>query len=110
MSISLGDLSFITERHISRLFALLNKFKLKVNLMQNSAVTFSVCIDTPKGQEITELVDLLRKDFKVLYNQSLTLNTIKNYNEDHIKKMIGNKKVLMEQRSRNTVQIVTETL
>lgn len=110
LSISLGDLSFITERHISRLFALLNKFKLKVNLMQNSAVTFSVCIDTPKGQEITELVDLLRKNFKVLYNQNLTLNTIRHYNEDHIKKMIGNKKVLMEQRSRNTVQFVTETL
>jgi len=110
LSISLGDLSFITERHISRLFALLNKFKLKVNLMQNSAVTFSVCIDTPKGQEITELVDLLRKDFKVLYNQDLTLNTIRNYNEAHIKKMIGNKKVLMEQRSRNTVQFVTETI
>jgi len=110
LSISLGDLSFITERHISRLFALLNKFKLKVNLMQNSAVTFSVCIDTPKGQEITELVDLLRKDFKVLYNEGLSLNTIRNYNEDHIQKMIGDKKVLVEQRSRNTVQFVTETL
>lgn len=109
LSISLGDLSFITERHISRLFALLNKFKLKVNLMQNSAITFSVCIDKPKGQEITELVDLLRKDFKVLYNQNLTLNTIRNYNEGHIKKMIGNKKVLVEQRSRNTVQFVTES-
>jgi len=110
LSISLGDLSFITERHISRLFALLNKFKLKVNLMQNSAITFSVCIDTPKGQEISELVELLRKDFKVLYNQNLTLITIKNYSEDHIKKMIGEKKVLVEQRSRNTVQFVTESL
>ncbi len=110
LSISLGDLSFITERHISRLFALLNKFKLKANLMQNSAVTFSVCIDTPKGQEISELVDLLRKDFKVLYNQNLTLNTIRNYTEGHIKNMIGDKKVYMEQRSRNTVQFVTETL
>jgi len=110
LSISLGDLSFITERHISRLFALLNKFKLKVNLMQNSAVTFSVCIDTPKGQEISELVDLLRKDFKVLYNQNLTLNTIRNYSDEDIKSMIGNKKVYVEQRSRNTVQFVTETL
>ena len=110
LSISLDDLSFITERHISRLFALLNKFKLKVNLMQNSAVTFSVCIDAPKGQEITELVDLLSKDFKVLYNENLTLSTIRHYNEDHIKKLIGSKKILVEQRSRNTVQFVTETL
>lgn len=110
LSISLGDLSFISERHISRLFALLNKFKLKANLMQNSAITFSVCIDAPKGQEISELVELLRKDFKVLYNENLLLNTIKNYTEDHIKNMIGEKKVLVEQRSRNTVQIVTEAL
>ncbi len=110
LSISLGDLSFISERHISRLFALLNKFKLKVNLMQNSAITFSVCIDRPKGQEISELVELLRKDFKVLYNENLTLNTIKNYTEDHIKSMIGDRTVLIEQRSRNTVQIVTEAL
>lgn len=110
ISISIGDLSFITEKHISRLFALLNKFKLKVNLMQNSAVTFSVCIDTPKGQEISELMELLSKDFKVLYNQNLTLNTIKNYTEDQIKKMIGEKRVFVEQRSRNTVQFVTESL
>lgn len=110
LSISLGDLSFISERHISRLFALLNKFKLKVNLMQNSAITFSVCIDTPKGQEISELVELLRKDFKVLYNQNLTLRTIKNYSENHIKGMIGDRKVYVEQRSRNTVQFVTETI
>lgn len=110
LSISLGDLSFITERHISRLFALLNKFRLKVNLMQNSAITFSVCIDTPKGQEISEMVDLLRKDFKVLYNENLTLNTIRNYTENHIKNMIGDRKVYVEQRSRNTVQFITESL
>jgi len=109
LSISVGDLSFITERHISRLFALLNKFRLKVNLMQNSAITFSVCIDKPKGHEIAELVNGLRKDFKVLYNENLTLYTIRHYKEEHIKKLIGDKKVLVEQRSRNTVQFVTQS-
>ena len=54
----------------------------------------------------TPMVELLRKDFKVLYNQNLMLNTIKNYSEDHIKSMIGDRKVLMEQRSRNTIRLV----
>jgi len=104
ISISLTDLSFISEYHISKLFALLNKFRLKANLMQHSAVSFSVCVDEPRGREVDELIGILRTEFKILYNKKLTLITIRHYTEDSIAEHISGKKIFVEQRSRNTVQ------
>jgi len=108
ISISLRDLSFISENHISRLFSLLNKFRLKANVIQHSAVSFSVCVDTPLGKEIEDMIAILKEDFKVLYNKNLQLVTIRNYTETDIHKMISGKKIYIEQRSRNTVQFVTD--
>lgn len=104
VSISLEDLSFITENHISKLFGLLNTFRLKANLMQHSAVSFSVAVDKPRGKEVQELVDILRKEFRVLYNDRLILATIRHYSEESINDLISGKKIYVEQRSRNTVQ------
>jgi aspartate kinase len=108
ISISLWDLSFISEYHLSLLFSLLNKFRLKANVIQHSAVSFSVCVDTPMGKEIEELIAFLKVDFKVLYNKNLQLITIRNYTERDIQKMINGRKIYIEQRSRNTVQFVTD--
>ncbi len=108
VSISLKDLSFISEDHISKLFSLLDNFRLKANLIQHSAVSFSVCVDAPRGQEVEELISILRGEFKVLYNDGLNLLTIRNYTEEDILIHTANKKVLVEQRSRNMVQFVTD--
>lgn len=108
ISISLRDLSFVAEEHISLLFNLLDKFRLKANIIQHSAVSFSVCVDIPLGKEIEELISILKEDFKVLYNKNLQLLTIRNYQEAEIQKMISGKKIYIEQRSRNTVQFVTD--
>jgi len=108
ISISLRDLSFVAEEHISRLFSLLNKFRLKANVIQHSAVSFSVCADIPMGKEIEDMISILKLDFKVLYNKNLQLLTIRNYLEADIQKMISGKKIYIEQRSRNTVQFVTD--
>jgi len=73
--------------------------------MQNSAISFSVCIDEEPGK--TELlIHDLQSEFKVLYNSGLELLTIRNYDQQTIEKLIENKNILMEQRSRNTVQMV----
>jgi len=108
ISISLRDLSFVAEEHISRLFSLLDKFRLKANVIQHSAVSFSVCVDIPLGKEIEDLIGILKLDFKVLYNKGLQLLTIRNYLEADVQKMISGKKIYIEQRSRNTVQFVTD--
>lgn len=107
ISISLPDLSFITEKQLSKLFALLNRFRLKANVIQHSAISFSVCVDTPRGREVKDLIDILRNEFKVLYNDGLTLYTIRHYTEESIEKLISGKKVFVEQRSRTTVQFLT---
>lgn len=104
ISISLSDLSFISEHHLSKLFELLNRFRLKANLMQHSAVSFSICVDEPRGREVDELIAILREEFKVLYNDKLTLITIRHYTDESIDQKVGGKKIYVEQRNRNTVQ------
>ena len=73
--------------------------------MQNSAVSFSICVDN-KRTSINSLIAELSSKFKVYYNDSVKLFTIRHYNQDSINKVIANKKVLLEQKSRNTVQFV----
>ncbi|MBN2174294.1 MAG: aspartate kinase [Bacteroidales bacterium] len=106
ISVSKNDLSFISELNLSYLFDLLHSFRLKANLMQHSAVSFSFCVDTPKGKAVKELIVKLQKEFKVLYNTNLLLITVRNYSPELIHELIGNKNVLVEQRSRQTVQFV----
>jgi len=106
ISISNKDLSFVSEINVSELFRLLNDFRLKANLVQHSAISFSVSVDTPKGKEITDLVAALRSNFRVLYNEGLELVTIRNYSEEVIKEMTRSRKIMVEQRSRQTVQFL----
>jgi aspartate kinase len=106
ISISKKDLSFISELNLSFLFDLLHTFRLKANLMQHSAVSFSICVDIPKGKALEELIELLQKEFKLLYNTGLKLITIRNYNIKLITELIGKKEVLVEQRSRQTAQFI----
>ena len=108
ISISLEDLSFISESHISRLFSLLYRFRLKANLMQHSAVSFSVVVDEPRGREVLDLISILRREFKVLYNDKLTLSTVRHYTDDSILAVTSGKKIYLEQRSRGTAQYLTD--
>lgn len=105
ISISDINLSFIVEEHLSWIFSVLSKYDISVNLMQNSAVSFSVCVDNKKNK-VLDLVTELSTKFKVYYNNKVKLFTIRNYSEDSINKVIDGKSVLLEQKSRNTVQYV----
>ena len=105
ISISDNNLSFIIEEHLSWIFFVLDKYDIRLNLMQNSAVSFSICVDN-KRSSINSLIAELSSKFKVYYNDSVKLFTIRHYNQDSIDKVIANKKVLLEQKSRNTVQFV----
>ena len=104
ISIFPKDFSFIIEESLSTIFNLFHKHKVKVNTMLNSAISFSVSVDD------SEKIDLLIKDlsetFKVKYNKGLELVTIRYYNQNTINRVIVNKDVLLEVKSRHTCQIV----
>ncbi len=107
LSITTRDFSFVAEKNLHDIFGLLATHKIRVNLMQNSAISFSVCVDNKK-YKLENFIQDLHKNFLVKYNEGLELITIRHYNENIIKQMTANKKLLIEQRNRTTVQLVLE--
>ena len=105
ISISANDLSFIVEDHLSYIFSLFAKYGLAINMMQNSAVSFSVCVDND-SQKTLPLISELKEGFKVQYNDQLTLCTIRHYDQAAIDKVVDEKNILVEQKSRHTIQFV----
>ena len=104
-SISAKDFSFIAEASLSRIFSLFATHDIKINLMQNSALSFSVCVDNDP-YKVPVLLEMLKKEFRVLYNENLKLVTVRHYYPSTIDQLIKGKTVLLEQRSRQTAQIV----
>lgn len=105
LSIQPKDFSFIAEDNLSVIFSLFSKHNVRVNMMQNSAISFSVCVDDD-AYKVESLIKELQEQFKVLYNSDVELMTIRNYNPEIIAKLSEHKIVLIEQRSRNTHQMV----
>lgn len=105
LSISAKDFSFVAEDALSKIFKTFADHKVKINLMQNSAISFSVCTDND-AFKMPGLIDELNKDFKVLYNDNLRLVTIRHYYQSTIDKLTKDKTILLEQRSRHTAQVV----
>jgi aspartate kinase len=101
------DFSFINERKLSLIFHTLDLLNIKINLMQNSAISLSICIDN-QGWKIDSLVKKLSYDFDIHYNTDLTLISVKNYRSNTIEKVSKDKLILLEQRTRDTFQIVVE--
>ena len=108
LSLSSIDFSFIMEENISEIFNLLHLHKLKVSLIQNSAISFSVCIEDKFGN-FNELKKILSKKFKVSFNENVSLYTIRHFDEKAAQLVEKNKNVLLRQISRETMQIVTTT-
>jgi aspartate kinase len=105
LSISAKDFSFVAEDAMSKIFKVCADQKVKINLMQNSAISFSVCADNDEFK-IPPLIEELKKDFKVLYNDNLRLVTVRHYYQSTIDKLTKDKTILLEQRSRHTAQVV----
>jgi aspartate kinase len=101
------DFSFIAEENLSLIFGLFAHFGVKINLMQNSAISFSVCVDY-KPEALKGLIEELDTEFKVKYNLDLELITVRNYDQQTIDKVVKGRKILTEQKSRSTIQLVVE--
>ncbi|MBP5546330.1 MAG: aspartate kinase [Bacteroidales bacterium] len=105
LSILPRDYSFIAEDNLQVIFGILSKIGIRVNLMQNSALSFSICIDnTP--QLVKPLIDELKNMFRVRYNENLQLITIRYYTQEVIDRIVAGRPILLEQRSRTTEQLI----
>jgi len=105
ISISDENLAFIVETHMSQIFAILAKHRVGVNLMQNSAVSFSICVDNDL-HKIPQLIKDLKVFFKVLCNENLSLFTIRHYTDESIQLFLHDKEVVLEQKSSDTMQFI----
>ena len=105
ISISPKDFSFIAEDNLSEIFEYFSKNGVKINLMQNSAISFSICVDNDSFS-INKILNTLSGNYSVKYNDGLELLTIRHYDDNTIQKLTTNKEVLVEQKSRHTARFV----
>jgi len=100
------DFSFIDVENLSHIFTTFSQYKMKINLLQNSALSFSICTDYDE-KRIESVIHSLAKNYKVKYNKQVKLITIRHYNDEVIGKLLAHKPILVEQRSRTMLQVVT---
>jgi aspartate kinase len=105
ISFGVRDYSFISEKNLSAIFHALAELRFKINLMQNSAISFSVCTNY-NAERLQLLISQLQDHFIIHYNTGLLLFTIKNYDEESISFLTRQKEILLEQRTRTTYQFV----
>lgn len=99
------DYTFVDEDHLSRIFNALAESHIKINLMQNSAITFSFCVDYREAN-VKKLMERLSNTFEVYYNTGLTLITVKNYDAETFREYRAKPGLMLEQSSRSTLQVL----
>lgn len=105
ISCKVTDYTFISEDQLRLIFATLMELDIRINVMQNSAITFSFCIDF-RESKVTKLIGKLQASFEVYYNTGLTLITVKNYDAQAFERFRNQPGVLLEQSSRSTLQVL----
>ncbi|MCS6990819.1 MAG: aspartate kinase [Chitinophagales bacterium] len=106
LSIYPRDFSFITEAALSEIFSLLSNHRMRTHLMQQSAMSFSLCTD--ENERLEALLTDLRRSFAVRENRNLHLLTIRHYTEPLLAQLLKNAAIYLEQKSRHTVQIALQ--
>jgi aspartate kinase len=107
IALSSLDFSYIVEDNISTIFKLLHRYKMKVDVIQNSAISFSVCVDDIFNN-LEALLQHLKAKFRVTCHKNVSLYTIRHYNTDVLTQLETDKTVLLKQLTHNVVQLVTK--
>lgn len=107
ISCKVTDYTFISEDQLRLIFTVLMELDIRINVMQNSAISFSFCIDF-RESKVTKLIARLQPSFEVFYNTGLTLITVKNYDPVTFEKFRKTPGVLLEQSSRSTLQVLVK--
>lgn len=105
VSVFAKDHTFITENHLSNIYKKLAELHLKVNLIQNSALSFTFCVDFETGR-FEQLLQKLQPEFNYKYNTETSLITVRHYETKLLQELSAGKTILLEQLSRNTAQIL----
>lgn len=105
ITISARDFSFIAEHNLGDIFHQLSRLRIRLNVMQNTALSFSICADYDE-RKIPELIRSLEEEYMIAYNTGLELVTIRHYDQATIDRVTVNKEILLEEKSRHNVQIV----
>ena len=105
VSISALDFSFMVENNISYIFQKLHEYQLKVNLIQNSAISFSLCVDNKFGK-FDDFYNELQSQFKIETQKEVDLYTVRHFNENAIQTIEEKGKFLLQQINKETIQIV----
>jgi aspartate kinase len=104
VTISPRDFSFIMEDKLIEIISIFRKFRIRMNLMQNSALNFSACFDDNGHSE--RLMEVLKDNFTVRYNQGVNLLTIRQYTPESIEKMTVDKEIIDSQVTRKVARFV----
>lgn len=107
ISISSKDFSFIMEQNISDIFHLLHQYHIKVHVIQNSAISFTICVED-KFQNFSKLYQELQNNFRVSYNENVSLYTIRHFDPKKASELLKDKTILLKHVNRETMQIVTK--
>jgi aspartate kinase len=105
ISCKVTDYSFVNEQQMSNIFTTLSQHDVHINVMQNSAISFSICVDYREPKTL-HLIEALSKNFEVYYNTGLTLITVKNYDATTFNEYRQKPGILLEQSSRSTLQVL----
>lgn len=105
VSLKVTDFTFIEEKHIHQVYEQLQGLKLRVNMLQTSAITISIVIDSQLFK-LDQLLSKLKNDFEIRYNEGLELLTVLHSDAEAIAKLLTDYEVLLEQSTRNTFQVV----
>lgn len=106
ISIFPKDFSFIDTDNLREIFEILSNNRLKINLMQNSALSFSICIDYRPC--VPKVLDMLGQQYKIKYNEKVELITIRHYTEELVDKVVRQRKIYVEQKNRTTLQVIVK--
>ena len=101
LQISTRDFSFVAEHHISYMFKLIADLRIQVNMMQNSAISFSICINDI-DDKADRFAELLKDKFKVMLDRGLEMITVRHYQQDVLDNLRRGKIVLLEERIKDT--------
>jgi aspartate kinase len=106
LNIATRDFSFVAEHHMGFLFNKIAEFRLQVNLMQNTAISFAICVNNI-DDKVYKFAENIDKEYKVMIdNEGLELITVRHYNQQTLDMLREGKITLVEERSKNTVQMV----
>lgn len=109
LQLSTRDFSFVAEHHLSRIFALIADLHIQVNLMQNTAISFIICVNDADGK-VDKFIERLQEEFKIVLDRGLELITVRHYHGGILDALKRGKIILIEERTSKTAQLVMKNV